>query len=186
MSALHRPAPGEFGEYFGRYIELVPEGDILDTLRDQLGETLALLQNVLPEREGDRYAPGKWSIREVVGHMLDTERVFAFRALAIARSDGVDLPSMDQDEWAGHSNAATRTLDDLAAEWAGVRRASVHMFATLPEEAAGRRGKASGYEFTVRSFPWIIAGHEIWHRDRLRTDYLGGDDGEWGGGAGAW
>lgn len=172
MSALGRPGRGEHAEYYARYIGLVPDGDILETLRDQLGGTLALLQEVPRERESYRYAPGKWSLREVVGHMLDTERVMAYRALAMSRSDGVDLPGMDQEEWARHSNAVTRSLDDLASEWATVRRANVHMFATLPEGAVERRGRASGNEFTVRSFAWIIAGHELWHRERLASDYL--------------
>ena len=172
MTALTRPGPGEHAEYYARYVDLVPDGDILATLRDQLGETLALLQQVPRERENYRYAPGKWSIRELVGHLLDTERVMAHRALAMARSDGVELPGMDQEDWARHSNAAARTLDDLVTEWAGARRATVHMFATLPEGAGARRGRASGCEFTVRSFPWIIAGHEIWHRERLAKDYL--------------
>lgn len=172
MSALGRPGPGEHAEYYARYVDLVPDGDILETLRDQLGETLALLQQVPRERESYRYAPGKWSLREVVGHLLDTERVMAYRALAMSRSEGVDLPGMDQEEWARHSNAATRSLDDLASEWASVRRANVHMFATLPEAAIERRGRASGNEFTVRSFAWIIAGHELWHRERLAKDYL--------------
>jgi hypothetical protein len=174
MSALVRPSPSEHAEFYGRYIGLVPDGDIVDILQEQFGETLALLQGVTPARETHRYAPEKWSIREVVGHLLDTERVMAYRALAMARCDGVDLPKMDPDQWTARSNANQRTLDDLAAEWAGVRRATMHMFATLPEDAGLRRGKASGREFTVRSFPWIIAGHELWHRERLAKDYLGG------------
>jgi len=169
---LARPGADEHAQYFGRYIEIVPEGDIVDTLRDQFGETLALLQEIPPERELHRYAPDKWAIREVIGHLLDTERVMCFRALAMARSDGVDMQGMDQDEWTRNSKAIERSLDDLAAEWAGVRRASVHMFATLPTEAGARRGRANGNEFTVRTFPWIIAGHELWHRERLRADYL--------------
>jgi hypothetical protein len=172
VTALGRPGPDEHAEYYARYVDLVPDGDILETLRNQLGETLALLQEVPRERESHRYAPGKWSIREVIGHMLDTERVMAYRALAMSRSDGVDLPGMDQEEWARHSNAAMRSLDDLASEWATVRRATVHMFATLPEEAGERKGRASGNDFTVRSFAWIIAGHELWHRARLASDYL--------------
>lgn len=173
-TGLARPAAGEHAPFFDRYVALVPDSDILETLRDQLGETFALLQNVPPAQETHRYAPGKFSIREVIGHLLDTERVMAYRALAIARTDGVDLPGMDADEWMARSNAHQRTLDDLAAEWAGVRRASMHMFATLPEESLLRRGRASGNEFTVRSFPWIIAGHELWHRERLAKDYLAG------------
>ena len=172
MSGFERPEPDEHPEYHRRYVDLVPDGDVLDTLIHQLGETLALLQEVPEDRETHRYETGKWSIREVVGHLLDTERVFAFRALAMARSDGVELPGMDQEEWAESSNAHERRLDDLAAEWAALRRANVHMFATLGPDAGMRRGAASGSEFTVRSFPWIIAGHELWHRERLRQDYL--------------
>ena len=173
MSAeLSRPRSDEHAPYFTRYVELVPDGDIVETLTHQLGDTLALLQDVSPERETYRYAPDKWSIREVVGHLIDVERVFAFRAIAIARSDGVDLPSMEQDEWARRSNAHERQLDDLAFEWASVRRANVHMFATLGPGTGERRGKAGGNPLTVRSLAWIIAGHELWHRELLARDYL--------------
>jgi hypothetical protein len=174
VSGLDRPGPDEYAEHFARYVALVPDGDILDILRDQLGETLALLQEVPRDRETYCYQPGKWTIRQVVGHLLDTERVFAHRALTIARSEGADLPGIDQEEWAERSNANSRSLDDLAAELAGVRRATLHMFATLGPDAGARRGTASGHEFTVRSFPWIIAGHELWHRERLERDYLVG------------
>jgi hypothetical protein len=169
---LPRPTADEHAPYFTRYVDLVPDGDIVDTLTHQLGETLTLLQDVSPERETHRYAPDKWSIREVVGHLIDVERVFAFRAIAIARSDGVDLPSMEQDEWAKQSNAHERELDDLAFEWAAVRRANVHMFATLSPGTGERRGKAGGNPITVRSLAWIIAGHELWHRELLARDYL--------------
>jgi hypothetical protein len=174
LSALTRPAASEYAEYYGRYVALVPDGDILETLRDQLGATLSMLQSVPEGREAYRYAEGKWSIREVVGHVLDTERVFAYRALEMARSEGVDLPGMDQDGWAAASNAADRPLGWLAEEWAAVRRANVHMFASFDETMGARVGIASGNAFTVRSFPWIIAGHELWHRRLLERDYLGG------------
>lgn len=177
MSAeLSRPGSDEHAPYFKRYIDLVPEGDIVDTLMIQLGETLRLLQDVGPQKEMYRYAEGKWSIRQVVGHLMDTERVFAFRALSIARSDGVDLPSMEQDEWATRSNAHDRGLDDLGAEWGAVRRATVHMFATLGPGDAMRRGRAGGNGVTVRALAWMIAGHELWHRERLAKDYLATGD----------
>jgi hypothetical protein len=172
VSALPRPAPSEHADYYARYVGLVPEGDILVTLRDQLGETLALLQGVPEGRETFRYEDGKWSLREVVGHLVDTERVFAFRALAMARSEGVDLPGMEQDEWVARSNANDRPLEELTAEWAALRRANVHLFASLDSATAERSGKASGYTFTVRSFPWIIAGHELWHRGIIEQRYL--------------
>ena len=173
MSAFAKPDRSEHAEYYGRYIDLVPDGDVLVTLREQLGDTLSLLMNVSADRETYRYAEGKWSVREVVAHLIDTERVFAFRALAMARADGVDLPGMEQDEWAAASGADDRELADLGQEWAALRRANIHMFAAMDEETAKRVGRASGYEFSVRSFPWIIAGHELWHRHLLERDYLG-------------
>ena len=171
MSLLPRPQAAEHVTYYARYIDLVPDGEITDTLARQLGETLAILQSVPMDRETFRYAPGKWSIREVVGHLVDVERVMAYRALHIARADGADIPGMEQDEWIENSNAGKRPLDDLASEWGAVRRANIHFFATLGPDAGVRRGLASGFEFSVRCFPWIIAGHELWHRRRLVEDY---------------
>ncbi len=181
MTALPRPGTGEHAEFYARYVELVPDGDVLETLRRQLGDTLRLLQSVPESGETYRYAEGKWSLREVVGHLVDAEWVFAFRALAMARSDGVDLPEMDQEAWAAGSGADRRPLADLGQEWAALRRANLHMFASMDEATGARRGRASGFEFTVRSFPWIIAGHELWHRRLIERDYLVGA----GGGPGA-
>lgn len=171
MSHLPRPEPGEHDVYYAKYVELVPDGDIVEILATQLGDTLALLQAVPLERESYRYAPDKWSIREVVGHLIDVERMFAFRAMNMARADDVNLPGMDPDVWTAHSNAGERTLDDLASEWGTLRRANVHMFATLAPGVGARTGVASGRKFTVRSFPWLIAGHELWHRALLARDY---------------
>lgn len=171
MSAWSRPDRSEHADYYGRYVGQVPDGDILATLRDQLPGTLELL-DVPERRETYRYAEGKWSLREVVGHLIDSERVFAFRGLCMARADDVDLPGMEQGEWAARSNAHERPLGELAREWTAVRRSTVHLFASLDDAAALRRGRASGYGFTVRSFPWIIAGHELWHRALVRKHYL--------------
>lgn len=176
MSALSRPDRSEHADYYRLYIDLVPDGDILMTLREQLGDTLRLLQSVPAERETYRYAEGKWSIRGVVGHLIDAERVFAFRALAMAREDDIDLPGMEQDGWAANSEADRRALGELSEEWAALRRANVHMFASMDEETGRRTGRASGFDFSVRTFPWIIAGHELWHRQLLERDYgLGGE-----------
>ena len=174
MSAFPRPGAEEHAEYYGRYVAEVPDGDILETLRDQLGPTLALLQSVPEERETYRYAEGKWTLRQVVAHLVDTERLFAYRALAMSREDGVDLPGMDQDVWTAASRANERTLEDLGQEWAALRRANIHMFAGMDEAQGTRSGVASGNRFTVRSFPWIIAGHELWHRGIIEREYLGG------------
>ncbi len=111
-------------------------------------------------------------MREVVGHLIDTERVFAFRSLWIARAAEEGLPSMDQDEWGGTSNAGERILADLAEEWRAVRKSSVQLFRSFDEEAWMQLGVASGREFRVRAFPWIVAGHELHHRALLISDYL--------------
>lgn len=176
-AALPRPADGEYAEYYRRYVGLVPDGDIVATLDGQFDDTATLLEGLTPEQEVHRYAPGKWSVREVVGHLVDTERVFAYRALSMARGDGAALPGMDQEAWAAHTNAHERRLADLLEEWRAVRRANVRFFASLDAAAGARTGVASGNPFSVRSFPWIVAGHELWHRDLLERDYLGGGGG---------
>lgn len=177
MSHLRRPDSAEHAEYYQRYIDTVPDGDILETLMGQLEETLRPLEGVSTETELFRYAPGKWNLREVLGHIIDAERLFAYRALTMAREKNADLPGMDQDQWSDESNAGERPLSDLMAEWVAVRRATVHLFASLPEGAGARLGRASGYTFSVRSFAWIIAGHELWHRQLIAEHYLGGGNG---------
>lgn len=175
MSRLPRPRPSEYAEYYRGYVDLVPDGDILETLAAQMEESRALLSTVSPERERHRYAPGKWSVREVVGHMWDTEWVFLYRALSMGRGDETSLPGMDQDVWTAGSGAHERALVDLVSGWAALRAAGIAMLRTLDEEAGARTGRASGNPFTVRSFPWIAAGHERHHMARLRADYLAGD-----------
>jgi len=172
---MRRPDPNEYHEYYGRYIALVSDGDIVETLERQMEATQALLASVPAEKEEYRYAPGKWSLREVVGHLIDTERTFAFRCLWIARAAPDPLPSFEQDDWARVSNAGSRPLAELAEEWAVLRRDNVLFLRSLTEEAAGRAGIASGRSFTARSFPWIIAGHELYHRALIERDYLGGE-----------
>lgn len=169
-----RPGSGEQDAYYARYVRLVPDGDVLRTLQEGPAATRALL-DPLPEGAGaHRYAPGKWSLREVVGHVADSERLFAFRALHIGRGDPAELPSMDQEVWARGSSAHERSLPDLLDELEAVRRASLHLFRSFAPGALDRRGVASGFEFTVRSLAWITAGHEIHHRRILEERYLPG------------
>jgi uncharacterized damage-inducible protein DinB len=170
---LKRPAAGEYNEYYARYIGLVPDGDIVETLEREMETTQALLASVPPEREEYRYAPGKWSLREVVGHLIDTERLFAFRALCFAREGGGELPGMDQEVWARASTAGSRPLAELAEEWALLRRANVLMLRSFTEDDGARVGTASGYSVTVRALPWMMAGHELYHRRLILRDYLG-------------
>lgn len=172
MPAFDRPDPHEYAKYYGAYVEAVPPGDVLALLAAQLDQTLAMLDGIPAQRWGYRYAPGKWSVREVVGHLADAERVFAYRALRFARRDGTPLPGFEQDDYVLHGGFEARALPDVAREFAAVRRASLALFHGLDDDAVGRRGTANGVEFTVRAIPWIIAGHERHHVAVLRARYL--------------
>jgi uncharacterized damage-inducible protein DinB len=167
-----RPAPEEFAPYYARYIDAVPEGDLIETLEMQLSETVALLAALREERARFRYAEGKWTLAEVVGHINDTERVFAHRALRIARGDTTPLPGFDQDLFASNSPAAHMRLRDLEEEFAAVRRASITLVRHFDEAAWDRRGTASNNPVSVRALAWMIAGHQIHHVNVLRERYL--------------
>ena len=171
MAGINRPGANEFAPYYGRYIEKVGDGDILETLARQGAETAAMLRRTPSEVETFRYEPRKWSVREVVGHLIDTERLFAYRALSFARGDEAALPGMDQNDWSDEGGAAGIALASLTDEFDAVRRATVALFARMDGDALGRRGVASGVEFTVRVFPWVIAGHELHHRRLLLELY---------------
>ena len=167
-----RPAADEHDAYYSTYIDKVPETDIFALLATQLAETRRVVAGLSADQETFRYAPGKWSVRDLIGHLIDTERVFGFRAATFAHGIGDELPSMDQEEWAAASNAGERPLADLLDELEAVRRSHVLMLRGLPPEAADRRGVASGYEFSVRALAYILAGHEIHHRQVLAERYL--------------
>jgi hypothetical protein len=171
-SALGRPAADEHAPYYARYVEAVPDGEILVLLRDQLAETEALLREFRGDRENHRYAPDKWSVKEVVGHMADTERIFAYRALRFARGDRTPLPGYEQDDFVRGANFGVRALPEIAGELRSVRMASITLFAGLSAEALLRRGMANNVEFSVRALAWIIAGHERHHARVIREKYL--------------
>ena len=174
MDHLHqRPAPGEYNEYFGKYIGRVPTGDISVILRDQLEDTRAVLRTVPPGGGDSAYGPGKWTIKEVVGHITDTERIMAYRALRIARSDQTELAGFDENTYVPAASFGERDLASIVEEFATVRAATIALFRGLPHEAWPRRGVASGHPVSVRALAAIIAGHELHHRNLLETRYLG-------------
>lgn len=168
-----RPDSSEFFEYYRAYIDLVPDGDIVATLRAQIAESAALLERVPAAKADYRYAPGKWSLTEVVAHLVDMEWVFTARALHFARKVEGALPGAEQEDMVAAMRGASYTLPALVAQWRHVREAGAMFFAGLDEEAWGRSGVASGRTFTVRTFPWIIAGHERHHLGVIRERYLG-------------
>jgi hypothetical protein len=172
MPAIPRPAPDEYAPYYGGYIDEVPPGNVIEILERQLAETLDLLRGVPASRETHRYAPGKWSIREIVGHLSDTERIFTYRALCFSRSERTPLPGFEEDDYVAAAGFDTRLLTDLARELETVRGATLTLFRGLSGDALLRRGTASGKEFTVRAIAHIIAGHERHHVRLLRERYL--------------
>lgn len=167
-----RPAPDEFAPYYGRYIDKVPDGDIVATLRDQVGATLAVLRAIPDAKAGHRYAPDKWSIREVVGHLSDAERIFTYRALRIARGDETPLPGFDENAFVSRARLDARSFAGLIDEYAAVRAATVALFDSLFPEEWTRRGIASDKGVSVRALAWITAGHERHHLEILRARYL--------------
>jgi hypothetical protein len=174
MSAfLDRPAEAEYAPFYAGYIHLVPSGDVRDHLRTQLHETIALLSGVSEERGGQAYAPGKWTLKEVIGHVTDAERVFSYRMVSIARGDPAALPAFDENLWAPASNASARSVAALVLQFASVRASTVQLADSLSEEAFTRRGTASGKVISVRALAYVCAGHERHHVNVIRDRYLG-------------
>jgi len=171
-ATIPRPEPSEYVPYYETYISKVPKGDLLQALEDQRRETQQLLAGLSDTKALHRYAPGKWSIKEVVGHLMDSERVFCYRALRFARGDGQPLPGFDEKAWVPAGQFDARSLQDLAAELDAVRRATIAFLASLDPGALVRRGTANNNPITVRALAWIIAGHERHHVAILRERYL--------------
>ncbi len=168
-----RPAQDECAESYQPYIAQV-EGELLPELADDAEEWRAMLAAVPSGRERHRYAEGKWSIREVVGHVIDAERMFSMRAMAFARGDRSHFPSFDENAYAAASGADRRPLSDLTDELSAVRASTLQLLKSFEDETWDRRGMASGFEFTVRSVAWIIAGHSRHHRRVVAERYLSG------------
>src|SRR5271169_5981072 len=170
--AIARPEPGEYAPFYQRYISLVAGSDILMTLDAQRRQTMLLLSG-RDESDGDfRYAPDKWTAQEVMGHVCDTERIFAYRALRIARGDQTPIEGFEQDDYVRNGPFAQLALPDLIEDYIAVRRATISLFRNLDEPAWTRRGVANKNEITVRALAYIIAGHELHHRRIIEEKYL--------------
>ena len=170
--SFSRPAEDECSPYYFTYINLVPEGDIVQTLQAQHADIHTLLNNMTEVRASAQPAPGEWSIKQVVAHLSDAERLFSFRALWFARGEQAALSGIEPDPWVAITDANARPLSDLLAEFDHVRAASLFLFTNLDEAAWLRRGLASGNIVSVRALAWIIAGHELHHNRSLREQYL--------------
>ncbi len=171
---IARPEAGEYAPYYDRYISLVAGTDILATLDTQRRQTMLLLSG-RDESEGDfRYAPDKWSAKQVLGHVCDTERIFAYRALRIARGDQTPLPGFEQDDYVKNGPFAKAPLAEIIEDYIAVRRATLTLLRNLDEAAWTRRGVASKNEVSVRALAYMIAGHELHHRRILEEKYFVG------------
>jgi len=160
--------PSEHGSYFGTYIDLVPEADIVDLLATQIDDTVRLLSSLSEEQARFRYAPNKWSLKQVVGHLIDVERIFVYRALRFSRNEAVALPGFEQDDYVAAANFDQRTLRELAEEFRAVREATVCFFKGLTDAMMLRTGTASETTLSVRAVAYIPAGHERHHLNILR------------------
>ena len=171
-SAIQRPSASEFLAYYGRYIDLVPEGDILTVLAEQGQKTTELLGAISDEKSLFRYGPDKWSIRELVGHITDAERIFSDRALRFARNDPQDQPGFEENDYVKNGGFDEVPFRQLIDGLAAVRRSSIALLANVTLTAAKRSGKANGAAITVQALAYVIVGHELHHLGILKSRYL--------------
>jgi len=168
---IPRPRPDEYAPYYAQYINQVPGDDVIPILLDQIGLLRGLAGRLTEEQAAYRFAPDAWSIKQVLGHINDVERVFAFRALCISRKEPAALPSFEQEPYVAEGGFDARPLAELLDEFELLRRANVLAFKHMPAEISARRGIASGLEFSVRSLIYMLAGHAFAHAESLQTDY---------------
>jgi DinB superfamily len=171
-STIGRPEPGEYAPYYDRYISLITSSDILGTFESQRRQMLLLLSG-RDESEGDfRYAPDKWTVKELLGHVCDTERIFAYRALRISRGDRTPIEGFEQDDYVCNGPFAHRPLAEVIEDYIAVRRATLTLLRNLDEQAWTRRGIANNNEISVRAIAYTSAGHELHHRRILEEKYF--------------
>jgi hypothetical protein len=169
---MERPTSADYAPYYEKYVALVADGDIVKSLQTQMQDTLSLVRSLTSEQADSRYAPDKWTVKELLGHLVDAERIFSYRALRFARGDENPLAGFDQEPYVQNGNFANRTLEDLAGEFEHLRLSNILLFRSLDEAAWKRRGVASDNEVSVKALAYIMAGHELHHMGILRTRYL--------------
>lgn len=169
---LKKPEINEYPPYYKEYVNHVPDGELLQILDDQKKETKELLKDLSEETAEYQYAPGKWTIKEVIGHITDTERIMCYRLLSIARGEKGMLPGYTDDDYVKSGQFNRFSLSDLLHHQALVRQHTILLLSSLDEEALGQRGNANGSEVTARAIAYIIAGHEIHHRRFIKERYL--------------
>ncbi|WNC12733.1 DinB family protein [Brevibacillus brevis] len=168
---MKRPTNEEHIAYYGKYVNLVPEGDLLLQLSRQMEETVQMLSGLTEEQENYRYAPGKWSVKEVLGHLIDTERIMSYRLLRIARGDQTPLAGYDDEAYVAEGEFSSRRMSELLDEYKAVRQSTIAMFKGVPARAWERTGVANNSHCSARALAYIIAGHELHHGILLKDRY---------------
>lgn len=169
---MNHPNPNEYPSYYEPYINLVKDENIIRVLEEQILTMQNILSEVPEEKENFTYAEGKWTMKEVIGHVIDTERIFAYRALRFARQDKTPLPGFDQDIYVPAGNFNKRTLYDLAHEFGIVRESNLIMFRNFDEKAWNSSGSANEKEISVKAIAYVMAGHALHHMNVIRSKYI--------------
>jgi hypothetical protein len=169
---ISKPQTNEYAPYYTQYIDKVEDKDLVTALKNSEKQLVELIHGIPEEKADYRYGPGKWSIKEVLVHLNDAERVFAYRALRFARNDRTELAGFDENTWVPESNAAVRSLRDILKEHTHVRQSTLSLFENITEEMALRKGPANGKEISVRALGFIICGHALHHANVIRERYL--------------
>jgi uncharacterized damage-inducible protein DinB len=172
MRPIPRPEPGEYAPYTVEYFDLVPGDDVVAHMRNCLQTTPAFFREIPEDRWSVPHLAGEWTVKQILLHISDDERVYAYRTLRFARNDLTELPPFDQEIVAAHSDADHRSLESLIDEYDTVRRSTLSFFESLSDEALTRVGIANGNPMSVRAAAFHIAGHELHHLDSIRTNYL--------------
>ncbi|PWT75237.1 MAG: DNA damage-inducible protein DinB [Bacteroidetes bacterium] len=177
MRSISKPHPGDYSEYASRYIDLLPDdGKIIEHLKNNFEETRRLIYSLPEKALYYRYAPGKWSIKEVLVHIIDDERIYAYRILRFARNDQTGLPGFDQELFNQYADADQRNIDNIFEEYEAVRNATIALLKGLPEDCWERKGQGIGSftGCTVRALVYHLAGHELYHLNLIKERYLPG------------
>ena len=170
---MQKPLPSEHREYFHKYINLVPAGDYINILQQNTATTVSFFNSIPAEKHEYRYADGKWTPKEVLLHITDTERIFSYRALVALRGDSTSLlPSMDENLFAANADVSHRTMQDLLEEFNAIRTATTKLFGNITHEQSIKTANASGFHTSVRAIGYMIIGHVIHHINVIQERYL--------------
>ena len=163
---------GEYAPYYKNYIDRAGEVELLDELEISVHRLIRFVREIPMDKFDYRYAPGKWTIKDILQHLIDSERIFAYRALRFARKDQTPLPGFEEDDYAREAHGSQRSIQDLLTELAVVRQATIALFKTFDDEAMGRIGTASGNPMSVRALGFVIIGHQNHHQQVFTERYL--------------